>query len=67
VDATHYEGPRTSKNGEFVDEVAKTNVLLTVSAIRKHSDVLAGLEKDGKIKIVGSMYRLVGGRVEFFS
>lgn len=67
VDATHYEGPRTSKNGEFVDEVAKTNVLLTVSAIRKHSDVLAGLEKDGKIKIVGSMYRLVGGRVDFFT
>jgi carbonic anhydrase len=67
VDATHYEGPRTSKNGEFVDEVAKTNVLLTVSAIRKNSDVLAGLERDGKIKIVGSMYRLVGGRVDFFT
>jgi carbonic anhydrase len=67
VDATHYEGPRTSKNDEFVDEVAKTNVLLTVSAIRKRSDVLAGLEKEGKIKIVGSMYRLVGGRVEFFT
>lgn len=67
VDATHYEGPRTSKNGEFVDEVAKTNVIMTVGAIRKRSDVLAGLEKDGKIKIVGSMYHLVGGRVEFFT
>jgi carbonic anhydrase len=29
--------------------------------------VLAGLERDGEIKIVGSMYRLVGGRVEFFT
>ncbi len=67
VDATHYEGPRTSKNGEFVDEVAKTNVIMTVGAIRKRSDVLAGLEKEGKIKIVGSMYHLVGGRVEFFT
>jgi carbonic anhydrase len=66
VDATHYEGARTSKNGEFVDEVAKTNVHLTIAAIRERSDVLAGLEKDGKIKIVGSMYRLVGGRVDFF-
>jgi len=28
--------------------------------------VLAGLEKQGKIKFVGSMYHLVGGRVEFF-
>lgn len=65
VDATHYVGERTSKNGEFVDEVAKTNVYLTVEAIRKRSDVLAGLEKDGKIKILGSMYHLVGGRVDF--
>jgi carbonic anhydrase len=67
VNATHYEGERTSKNGEFVDEVAKTNVRLTVGAIREHSDVLASLEKDGKIKIVGSMYRLTGGGVEFFT
>jgi carbonic anhydrase len=67
VDATHFEGDRTSKNYEFVDEVAKTNVRLTVAAIRQRSDVLAGLEKDGKIKIVGSMYRLAGGRVEFLA
>jgi carbonic anhydrase len=56
-----------SKNGEFVDAVAKTNVRLTVGAIRGRSDVLAGLEKDGKIKIVGSMYRLAGGRVDSFT
>jgi carbonic anhydrase len=67
VDATHYQGERTSKNTEFVDEVAKTNVLLTIGAIRQRSDVLAGLEKDGKIKIVGSMYHLAGGRVEVFN
>jgi carbonic anhydrase len=67
VSATHYEGERTSKNGEFVDEVAKTNVRLTVGAIRERSDVLAGLEKDGKIKMVGSMYQLAGGRVDFFT
>ena len=67
VNATHYEGERTSKNGEFVDEVAKTNVRLTVGAMRERSDVLAGLEKDGKIKIVGSMYQLAGGRVAFLT
>jgi carbonic anhydrase len=66
VDATHYEGERTSKNSEFVDEVAKTNVRLTITEIRRRSDVLSALEKDGKIKIVGSMYRLVGGRVDFY-
>jgi carbonic anhydrase len=47
--------------------VAKTNVRLTIGAIRERSDVLAGLEKDGKIKIVGSMYRLAGGSVDFFT
>ena len=65
VAATSYEGDRTSKNDAFVDAVAKTNVRQTVDAIRQRSDVLADLEKEGKIKIVGSMYHLVGGRVEF--
>jgi carbonic anhydrase len=67
VEATHYAGERSSKNYAFVDEVAKTNVRLTIDAMRHRSDVLAGLEKDGKITIVGAMYQLVGGRVEFFA
>jgi carbonic anhydrase len=67
VAATHYDGERSSKNAEFVDEVAKTNVRLTIDEIRRRSDVLAALEKDGKIKIVGSMYQLVGGQVAFFT
>jgi carbonic anhydrase len=67
VDATHYNGERTSKNGEFVDEVAKTNVRLTMAEIHRRSDVLAALEKDGKIRSVGAMYHLVGGQVDFFT
>jgi carbonic anhydrase len=67
VAATQYAGARTSKNGEFVDAVAATNVRRTVTDIRTRSSVLAGLEKDGKIKIVGSMYHLNGGRVELLS
>jgi carbonic anhydrase len=47
--------------------VAKTNVRLTMEAIRRRSDVLAGLEKDGKVTVAGAMYYLVGGRVEFFA
>jgi carbonic anhydrase len=67
VAATHYDGERTSKNDEFVDAVAKTNMRQTISEIRTRSDVLAALEKDGKIKTVGSMYHLVGGQVDFFT
>ena len=67
VAATAYSGERSSKNAAFVDAVAATNVRRTVTDIRTRSSVLAGLEKDGKIAIVGSMYHLEGGRVEFFS
>jgi carbonic anhydrase len=67
IPATTYAGDRSSKNAEFVDAVAATNVRQTVGEIRKRSTVLAGLEKDGKLKIVGSMYHLVGGRVEFLA
>jgi carbonic anhydrase len=66
VTATAYTGKRSSKNPAFVDAVAKTNVLRTLADIRSQSSVLAGLEKDGKIKLAGSMYHLADGRVEFF-
>jgi carbonic anhydrase len=67
VAATRYSGERTSKNDAFVDAVATTNVRMTMDEIRKRSEVLAGLEKDGKIKIVGAMYYLAGGKVEFLA
>ncbi|AHF78722.1 Carbonic anhydrase [Sodalis praecaptivus] len=64
---TEYEGERSGKNYGFVDAVAKTNVIMTLEDIRKKSPVLKALEDEGKIKLVGSMYHLVGGKVEFFS
>lgn len=66
VAATAYSGERRGSNAEFVDAVARTNVQQTVQAIRQRSAVLAKLEKEGRIKLVGSMYRLDGGAVEFF-
>jgi carbonic anhydrase len=67
VDETQYSGDRSSKNAVFVDAVAKTNVRHTIDAIRNGSNVLDPMEKDGKIKIVGAMYHLNGGNVEFLS
>jgi carbonic anhydrase len=64
VAATTYSGERSSKNAAFVDEVAKTNVRRTVEQIRRESSVLAELEHNGKIRMVGSMYYLEGGRLE---
>jgi len=67
VQATEYSGDRSSKNDAFVDAVGKTNVKLALDEIRHSSSVLAPLEKDGKIKLAGAMYNLVGGRVDFLS
>jgi carbonic anhydrase len=67
IPATTYTGERTSKNDAFVDAVAATNSRRAADEIRSRSTVLAGLEKQGKIKIVASMYQLVGGRVEFLT
>jgi carbonic anhydrase len=67
IGATTFAGERTSKNAEFVDAVAKTNVRRTMDAIRRQSPILGDLEKQGRIAIAGSMYHLSGGRVEFFS
>ncbi|PYB99336.1 carbonic anhydrase [Pseudomonas protegens] len=65
IGATKYAGERSSKNDEFVDAVAKTNVQSTINEIRQESSILSQLEKEGKIKIVGAMYHLNGGVVEF--
>jgi carbonic anhydrase len=63
IDATAYDGARTSKNAAFVDAVARTHVTKSLTVIRERSPVLAGLEAKGTIKIVGSMYDIVTGRV----
>lgn len=60
------ESLRTSKNLEFVDEVAKKNVLLTIERIRKESPILQEMEVMGEIKIVGAMYDIGSGMVDFY-
>ncbi len=65
VEATTYTGERTSKNYAFVDAVARKNVEMTLANIRKESPVLAGMESSGAIKIVGAMYNLQTGVVDF--
>lgn len=63
VDATAYDGERTASNVAFVDAVAATNVRETVAQIRRRSPVLAGLEAEGRIVIVGAMYDLETAKV----
>ena len=66
IEKTKYSGERKGSNYDFVDAVARQNVEMTIIQIRKNSPVLKSLEDQKKIKIVGSMYHLVGGKVDFF-
>lgn len=56
---------RCSANPEFVDSVARENVRLGVEGIMKRSDVLREMRDEGSIKIVGGMYDVETGGVEF--
>jgi len=57
---------RNSSNIEFVDHVAHMNVKLTIHRIRKESPILAEMENSGEIMIVGAMYDINTGAVEFY-
>ncbi|MCY7409543.1 MAG: carbonic anhydrase [Chitinophagales bacterium] len=59
------EGERNSKNHDYVEAVAKENVLLTINDIRKRSPILAEMESKEEIMIVGAMYDLETGKVNF--
>lgn len=60
-----YPGEKTSSNSEFVHLVAEKNVQITMENIRTKSPIVAGLENEGKVKIVGALYNLKTGEVEF--
>jgi carbonic anhydrase len=63
VEGDFPEDQRNSKNAAFVEKVVEKNVQLTVADIRKDSPVLAEMEKNGEIKIVGAVYSLKTGEV----
>ncbi len=60
------ESRRNSKNLEFVDRVSAKNVEMTIGHIRQRSPVLADMEAKGEIKILGAMYDITNGAVEFY-
>lgn len=57
---------RNSSNIEFVNDVASQNVKLTIDRIKAESPVLAEMEKNGEIAIVGAMYDIHTGAVNFY-
>lgn len=57
---------RDGSNTVFVDKVTEQNVFHTIGRIRNESAIIAELEQVGKIKIVGGLYDVETGKVNFY-
>ena len=53
--------------GDPVENAVKTNVEMVVAQLRTSTPVLAKLEAEGKLKIVGAIYSLDTGKVKWLS
>lgn len=62
-----FKGETTSSNPLFVEAVCDENVKQSIREIREKSPILSEMEKSGKIKIVGGVYDMNTGKVEFFN
>jgi carbonic anhydrase len=60
-----YPGEKTSANPEFVQLVAEKNVEITIQNILEKSPIVAEMVKAGEVSIVGGLYDLHSGEVEF--
>jgi len=60
------ERPAVEKES-FVDAVARRNVSRVVEGMREQSRTLDGLVREGRIAIVGAMYDVVTGEIEFLT
>lgn len=56
---------RSSKNIDFVNEVAVQNVHLTIAKLKMDSPVLNEMIENDEIKVVGAMYDVASGKVSF--
>ncbi len=57
---------RTSKNPQFVQRVAEHNVLLVKRQVMERSPVLAAMISQSALALVGGMYDVDSGAVEFY-
>ncbi len=60
------QAQRNSSNLSFVDNVAAKNVTMTIDRILNESEVLAEMQQSGEIMIIGAMYDIKTGAVNFY-
>jgi carbonic anhydrase len=59
-------GQVNAKSQDFVELVSKENVKNVLNNIPKKSKIIRDLVKDKKIIIVGAMYDISSGKVDFY-
>ncbi len=57
---------RNGKNIDFVNKVSEQNVFYVIEKIKEGSNIIKNYEKDLKVKIVGAMYDIEIGKVDFY-
>ncbi len=57
---------RNSRNSSFVENVASLNVKVVMNKIAKQSKIVKKLHKHGEIAVIGGMYNVSTGMVEFY-
>lgn len=61
------DDPATPVRDSYVDDVARRNVQRTMATIRQQSEPLNRLIQEGKLAVVGGMYDVRTGEVNFFA
>ena len=59
-----FTGEKSTKNKQYVHDVAVNNVKNTIDEIRKRSPYIKEKEDKGEIKIVGAYYSLKDAKIE---
>lgn len=59
-------GDRSATNADFVERVAELNVILVKSQIMQRSPLLAQMVRNSEIAVVGGMYDVDSGAVDFY-
>lgn len=67
VHAVQTPGERTPENKDFFNNVVYKNVALTIDNLRNDSPVLKTMEEDNKILILGAVYNVSDGSVDFIN
>lgn len=66
VNETTTKENRDGSNANFVKNVTEINIHLTIERVRKESPIIAELEQKELIKIVGALYDVETGKVQFY-